>query len=314
MKRFSLFVAACAVALFVAAPAFAADVTLFGTATQDTTGVKIVSDFSDAANTNDFGGITVAVPAGTTFSSLSTLSAKFQLTTGDCGGGSPRFQVNIGGQSVNVLLGTAPSYNGCTAGTTIDSGNLVGTSDSCRVDTSHYAGGSVCSTWAAAVALLGSQTVTGIQFVVDGGWSQTGKVQNVLATSITVNGTTYSLAQATPPPTTGGVNPAKFCAALRTKMGSSAFNELWGTNGNAKNGFGKCVSTVAHARNAGKTEQQITDAVTACTAKGLKGAPLGACVASKDGVTATKTEAQERADANRAAHGHGKSHGHGKKK
>jgi hypothetical protein len=55
----------------------------------------------------------------------------------------------------------------------------------------------------------------------------------------------------------------------------------------------------------GKTEQQITDAVTACTAKGLKGAALGSCVASKDGVAATKTEAQEHADAVRASHGKG---------
>ena len=310
MKRLLLLVATCAIGLFVAAPAFAADVTLFGSATQEAADVKIVSDFSDVATTNDSGGITLAVPAGTTFSSLSTLSAKFQLAAGDCGGGSPRFQINIGGQSVNVLLGTAPSFNGCTAGTTIDSGNLVGTSDSCRVDTSHYAGGSVCSTWANAVTLLGSQTVTGIQFVVDGGWSQVGKVQSVLVTSITANGTTYSLAQpTTPPPTGGSVNPAKFCAALRTKMGSAAFNELWGTNANARNGFGKCVSTVAHARNAGKTEQQITDAVTACTAKSLKGSALGSCVAAKDGIAATKTEAQERAD---AEHAHGK--GHGKKK
>ena len=48
--------------------------------------------------------------------------------------------------------------------------------------------------------------------------------------------------------------------------------------------------------NAGKqwtAEQQITDAVTAGVAKGLKGAALGAFVAAKDGVAATKTEAQE---------------------
>ena len=321
MKRLLLFAATCAIALFVAAPSFAATgVTLFGTATQEATDVKIVSDFSDAATTNDSGGVDIAVATGTTFSSLTALSAQFQLQTGDCGGGSPRFQVNVGGHNVFVYLGPSPSFTGCAAATWIDSGNLVGTSDACRVDTSQFAGGKQCSTWAEAVTLLGSQAVTGIQFAVDGGWKQTGKVQTVLVRSITVNGTTYSLAQeTTPPPTTGKVNPAKYCKALQSKMGSAAFNELWGTNTNAKNGFGKCVSTVAHARNAGKTEQQITDALTACVAKGLKGGPLGACVAAHDGVAATQTEAQERksAQAGSKKKEHGQSatkKGHGKRK
>jgi hypothetical protein len=318
MKRLLLFAATCAIALFVAAPSFAATgVTLFGTATQEATDVKIVSDFSDAATTNDFGGVDIAVPAGTTFSSLTALSAQFQLQTGDCGGGSPRFQINVDGKNVMVYLGPSPSFTGCAAGTWIDSGNLVGTSDACRVDTSRLPGGKVCSTWAEAVALLGSHTVTGIQYAVDGGWKQAGKVQTVLVRSITVNGTTYSLVQETTPPPTGKVNPAKFCKALKAKMGSAAFNELWGTNTNAKNGFGKCVSTVAHARNAGKTEQQITDALTACIAKSLKGGPLGACVAARDGVAATKTEAQEHKAASSSKQEHGKSgdkKGHGKKK
>ena len=308
MKRLVLFVAACAVSLFVAAPAFAdTGVTLFGTATQEANDVKIVSDFSNTATTDDSGGIQLPVAAGTTFGSLTALSAQFQLAAGDCGGGSPRFQINVGGHNVFVYLGPSPSFTGCGTGT-VDSGNLVGTSDAGRVDTSQFAGGSQNSTWAQAVTLLGSQTVTGIQFAVDGGWQQTGKVQTVLVKSLTLNGTTFTLTQTTTPPPTGGkVNPAKFCSALRTKMGAAAFNELWGTNVNSKNAFGKCVSTVAHARNAGKTEQQITDAVTAGLAKGLKGGALGAFVAAKDGVAATKTEAQEHAVVHT-------SHGHGKKK
>ena len=314
MKRLLLFISACAVALFVAAPAFAdTGVTLFGSATQESADVKIVSDASTAATTDDAGGIQVPVASGTTLSSISALSAQYQLVAGDCGGGSPRFQLNIGGHNVFVYLGSVPNFTGCTANTWLDSGNLA-TSTDVRVDTSQFTRGKQYSTWAEAVTLLGSQAVTGIQFVVDAGWSQPGKVQTVLVRSITLNGTTFSLAQTTtPPPTTGGkVNPAKFCSALRAKMGSSAFNELWGTNANAKNGFGKCVSTVAHARNGGKTAQQITDAVTACTAKGLKGSALGSCVAAKDGVAATKTEAQEHADADDASHATGK--GHGKKK
>ena len=44
------------------------------------------------------------------------------------------------------------------------------------------------------------------------------------------------------------VNPAKLCKAERTRLGVAAFNELWGTNGNDKNAFGKCVSTMAQRR------------------------------------------------------------------
>jgi hypothetical protein len=312
MKRLMLFAATCAVALFVAAPSFAATgVTLFGNATQEATGVKITSDASDALTTNDFGGVKIAVPAGTTLSSITHLAAQFDMLAGNCGGGSPRFQLNIDGKNVFVYFGTPPSYtSGCTG--TVNSGELVGTSDACRVDLSQLVAGKQCSTWAEAVQLLGTHTVTGIDFVVDAGWSQANKVQSVLLRTVTVNGTTYSLAQeTTPPPTTGKTNPAKFCKALRTTMGGAAFNELWGTNANARNGFGKCVSTVAHARNAGKTEQQITAAVTACVAKGLKGAALGSCVAAKDGVAATKTEAQEHKA--KAKTSHGKSHGKKKK-
>ena len=78
-------------------------------------------------------------------------------------------------------------------------------------------------------------------------------------------------------------------------MGAAAFNELWGTNANDRNAFGKCVSTMAHAKNAGQTQQQIMAAIAACQARRLSGAPLGACVAAKDRVAATKTEAQEKA-------------------
>ena len=77
-------------------------------------------------------------------------------------------------------------------------------------------------------------------------------------------------------------------------MGAAAFNELWGTNANDRNAFGKCVSTIAHAKNARQTQQQIMAAIAACQARDCPH-PLGACVAAKDRVAATKTEAQEKA-------------------
>lgn len=91
-------------------------------------------------------------------------------------------------------------------------------------------------------------------------------------------------------------NAARECREERgtTTESRQAFNELYGTNENDKNAFGKCVSTMAHAKNAGQTQQQIMAAIAACKAKGLSRAALGSCVAAKDHVAATKTEAQEK--------------------
>ena len=55
-----------------------------------------------------------------------------------------------------------------------------------------------------------------------------------------------------------GMNPARACAALRTKMTAAVFRQSFGTNANHGNAFGKCVSIVARA--------QSTDVVTAAEA------------------------------------------------
>jgi hypothetical protein len=291
--------------LVIAAPALAADPTTSGTATIANGVATLTSDYTDTSTTNDAGALTFSVPTGTTLSSLTTLSAQYNITDGSCGGGSPRFQLNIDGKNVFVYLGPTPNFTGCASGWT-STGNLA-TNTELRVDLSQY-GGAQYSTWAQAVALLGSHAVTGIDFAVDGGWSQTGKKQVVQVENVTINGTTYLVPT---PPTTGKANPAKLCAAQRTQMGSAAFNELWGTNANQRNAFGKCVSSIAHARNAGQTQDQILAAISSCSAKGLKGGALGSCVAANDGVAATLTESQEAkhsATSHRSDHGKHKGH------
>jgi hypothetical protein len=225
-----------------------------------------------------------------TFSGISSLSTQFNVTDDDCGGGSPRFQINVGGKNVFVYLGPSPSFTGCTPNTWLSSGNLVGTSDACRVDTSQLSPGTQCSTWAAAVALLGSQTVTGIQLTVDSGWlpAFTDKEQTILVRNVTINGKTFIT-----PQEPSKQNPAKLCAAQRSSLGASAFNELWGTNANDRNAFGKCVSTMAKAKKQGNSvavQAAITSAAEACKAEGMRGEQLGACVSARDGLKATKAD------------------------
>jgi len=286
-----LIAVACAAASFAIAPnALAADFTLHGGAKKSDGHVTLVSDLSDSRPTNDASWIDFDTPAGLTFSGITTLSTEYRLTENSCGGGSPRFQINVGGKNVFVYLGPSPSFTGCAHNTWLSSGNLVGTSDACRVDTSQLSPGTQCSTWAAALALLGPQAVTGIQLVVDSGWFfPADKEQGAQIRNVAINGKTLITPQQRP----ADQNPARLCAAQRSALGGAAFNELWGRNANDRNAFGKCVSALRRARREGTilaAQSAIMTAVTSCKAEGLRRARLGACVSARDGLAATPAD------------------------
>ena len=167
-----LLAAVAALALATAAPALAADPTTGGTATI-TNGVATLVSNTAVANTpnDDFGYVQLALPAGLTLAQITELSAEYNVTDDDCGGGSPRFEINYGvNDNMWVYFGPSPNFTGCTANTWLSTGNVVGTADAGRVDTSQLTGGSVSTTWAAAVALIGAQPINYIRVVVDGGW------------------------------------------------------------------------------------------------------------------------------------------------
>ncbi len=305
-------VAAIAALMVTAAPALAADgTTTSGGATIGDAGATLIANTGNASASDDFSAVSIPVPAGLTFGQITQLAAEFNVTDDDCGAGSPRFAIKVGDKNVFVYLGPAGTFSGCAQNTWISTGNLVGTVDACRVDTSQIAPGTQCSTWAAAVALVGSQAVQSVSLVVDASWTGSAspafadKEQTVLVRNVQLNDKTYLV-----PKTPGKVNPAKLCKAQLAAIGSrSAFNELWSTNAKS-NGFGKCVSAVAHARNAGATQESILAAIDSCKARGLRGAALGSCVAARDGVAATKTEKGERKA--KKAKKHGKQGEHGK--
>ena len=291
--------AVAALALAVSAPALAGNhATVFGGATVENGAATLVANTGNTSTADDFSGVNIPVPTALTFGQITQLSTEFNVTDDDCGAGSPRFQIKVGGKNVFVYLGPSPSFTGCTKDTWLSSGNLVGTSDSGRVDTSQFPGGSVNSTWAQAVTLLGTQAVEGVSLVVDSSWNSptqtntafTDKEQTVLVRNVKLNGTTFFAPVAPPTPTK--VNPTTACKAQQALLGRTAFNELWATSGTS-NGFGKCVSAAAKARNLSAMHASITNASKTCKAKGLKGEKLGQCVAATDRVAATKTEAQE---------------------
>jgi hypothetical protein len=205
-----------ALALAVAAPALAGggggggkwkgkgskakhgQVTGFGGATVYKRGAVLVANTGNASTTDDYSGITIPVKSGLTFGEIEHLSTKFNVTDDDCGAGSPRFQIRVGGKNVFVALGPAGTLTGCEKNTWLQSGDLTeATAAECRVDTSQFAPGTQCNSWAGATALLGSQAVESISLVVDASWAGStnpafaDKEQTVLVKHVRVNDRTY---------------------------------------------------------------------------------------------------------------------------
>ena len=165
--------------------------TLFGDAqlvspgNNSPTGVQLRSTFVPAG----FGGIDFAIPSGTTFGSISNLGTDYKFTAASCGGGSPRFQINVDGKNAFVYVGPPPSYTGCVMNTWVSTGNLA--TPAGFVDTSQLPGGAFYDTFAAADLKYGSDTVTGIQLVIDSGWFFKA-TQTVIVDNVMINDTTYT--------------------------------------------------------------------------------------------------------------------------
>ena len=243
-KKALITVLAFAMMLVAAGVASAAGITasLFGGAVAQPSDVSLTSDLTDATAANDFSGIKFTVPAGTTFANLSTLSAEFNPIVGSCGGGSPRFSIQLaGGKNVFVYFGPSPNFTGCTLNSWQSTGNLIGNNDTGRYDTSQVQSGTQSNTYAGALALVGSQQVTEIDLVTDSGWFFNPKVQTVLVRNVKINDQTFYA------PQSGGHgnSPAQLCKAELQSLGRTAFEHKYGNNHSIRNAFGKCVSTQA---------------------------------------------------------------------
>jgi hypothetical protein len=273
MRRLITLAAAASVALLAATAALAATGTPFGGATTQNGTLTLVSNTGDAGATNDSSGASFTGTGVTTFASIATLAAEFNVTDDDCSGGSPRFQVQVqtpsGAKNVFVYLGPAPSFTGCSPNVWITSGNLVGSGDG-RFDTSQVQAGTQVSTYAQALALVGGFQVTAISLVVDSGWAFADKEQTVMVRNVKVNDSTFFTSGETNPGPgdNGGKSPAQACRQLRADMGADAFRTAYGSNHNGRNAFGKCVSKMARLKNDEAREEavaRIDDAADRCS-------------------------------------------------
>ena len=76
-------------------------------------------------------------------------------------------------------------------------------------------------------------------------------------------------------------NPAQTCRAARTAMGSAAFGQLYGTNANKTNAFGKCVSKTAQAQTTNEVNAASQCRTDTTVTSSTEPNAFGKCVASK---------------------------------
>ena len=172
---------------------------LFGTATpvhpghNSNTAIQLSSVGLLTSGGINFDETTVTPPV-TTLSTLQNLSTDHMFTAGSCGGGAPRFQINVdtaaGVKNIHVYIGPPPNYTGCLPNVWLNTGDLL--EAALFVDTSQLPGGTFYDTWASALAKYGTWTVPGIQLVADGGWAVTGGTQTVQVDNVMINTTVFT--------------------------------------------------------------------------------------------------------------------------
>jgi hypothetical protein len=120
------------------------------------------------ANSSTYSVLRFVPDTPLSFASYTSLIYNYNVTLGGIGGGSPRATVELGsGDTFDVQWGPAGSYVDGTIGSNLSTGNLLSLTDVGRYDTSHIAGGSPFTDRSSAVALIGSQTVTQIDLIID---------------------------------------------------------------------------------------------------------------------------------------------------
>jgi hypothetical protein len=146
-------------------------------------------------NTFTFGGVDFDIPAGLTFANFLTLATDHKFTDGSCGGGAPRFQLNMQGGTdtgnIFVYLGPPPGYVGCPMNVYQSSGDLLEGIQT--IDTGQLDGGGPYDPYSAALIKYGSYQVTGVQLVTDSSWfPPAGSPQTMHADNVDINGTIYT--------------------------------------------------------------------------------------------------------------------------
>ncbi len=155
----------------------------------------LLTSISGAPNEAGYGLAGLKAGKGTTvpFSSLSDVQTQYAMTQGTCGGGAPRWIVDLHNPSnpsqtasLLVYFGTQP-YGGCSGGAQQEPNIMSDPTTAWWVNN-----GNTPQTTSSVESTYGSWTVDDIEIVVDAGWDQATQlnpnIQQVLLQKTTVNG------------------------------------------------------------------------------------------------------------------------------
>lgn len=197
-----------------------------------------------------WGGVDFDDANGTTFASLTHLSADVNVTDDNCGGGSPRFSIsvdtngdNIHDGNIFIYFGDVPNFNTCTPNTWVNTGELIGATDT-RFDLTQL-GGPFYGTYTDTTSLVGSATILGISLVADGGWNSVASgddgEQTILFDNVVINNATYDFKPTPTPTPTVTPTPGPFaipaeCSGIEGLgapiIGTNRPDQINGTSGN----------------------------------------------------------------------------------
>ena len=239
---------------------------------------------SDASVPPGFGGVRFDDAVGLSFPSLTTLSTDFNVTDDSCGGGSPRFQIQIDtdGDTVSdgnifVYLGPSPSFSGCTTGWQ-NTGNLIGNTDAGRWDFTQLGG--PLGTYASAPANVLAGTIRNISIVTDSSWNAAATggdgEMTTLLDNVIINSTTYEF----PPPPPVTVSIAKYIDGVHaTTLNAEGLSFPMQSSWNADNiGAGSGSFSLSPATYEAETTSMSSGADYS-TNEVLSGASVGASCA-----------------------------------
>ena len=181
----------------VAAPA---GYSTFGNATLTSPGNNSPTAASLTSGAASYSGIDFAVTPGLTFADYDKLSFDYKFTAGSCGGGSPRFQIDVTSPDQSksgtlwIYLGQHPNYTDCQENVWLNSGDLLEAGVYVADDSISHSYSLL--EYQSAVATYGSWEVTGIQLVADGGWKFPSTGQTVLVDNVKINENTITFESA----------------------------------------------------------------------------------------------------------------------
>lgn len=123
-----------------------------------------------------------------TLSQIATLSTDYNMNGTDCSGGSPRFVIVTTNNNFEMNFGTAPFGGNCYYGWQ-NTGNVTTATDATKRWQVNV--GNTFFTWSDILAAHGSEQVTEVDVVLDGGWIAP-RGQDVTIDNFTVNSDVFS--------------------------------------------------------------------------------------------------------------------------